>query len=97
VQSSSRFNALDTLVVVLHSVKMPVGFGGIKTKGRPLSVMAYLKKSIIEVKAENSCLADALIIAVSKFTNVPNYNVSSGKKNTPRSSTVTRDDGSRTG
>ena len=32
-QSNARFNALDTLTVVLHSVKMPLCFGyaGIKT------------------------------------------------------------------
>jgi hypothetical protein len=54
---------------------MPVGFGGdgIKTKGRPLGVMANLKKSIIEVKAETNCLAHALIIAIAKITNDPNY------------------------
>ena len=40
-QSNSRFNALDTLVVTVHSVKMPAGFA-IKTMGRPLSVMAHL-------------------------------------------------------
>ena len=41
-QSNARFNALDTLTVVLHSVKMPIRFGyaGIKTMGRPISVMA---------------------------------------------------------
>jgi len=55
-QSYSRFNALATLVVTVHSVKMPVEFGyGIKTKGRPLSVMAHIMKSIVEVKAEESC------------------------------------------
>ena len=49
---NSRFNALHTLTVVLHSVRMPVGFGGqgITTKGRQLSVMAHLKKTIIRVK-----------------------------------------------
>ena len=26
-QSNSRFNALDTLVVNVHSVRIPVGFG----------------------------------------------------------------------
>jgi len=50
-QSNSRFNALDTLVVTVHSVKMPVGFGkrAIKNMGRPLSVMAHLRQSIVEV------------------------------------------------
>jgi len=45
-QSNSRFNALDTLVVTVHSVKMPSGFGkhALKSMGRPLSTMAHLKK-----------------------------------------------------
>jgi hypothetical protein len=51
---------------------MPAGFGGIKTKGRPLGVMAHLKRSIIEVKAERKCLAHALIIAIAKVTKDPN-------------------------
>jgi len=50
-QSNSRFNALDKIVSV-HSVKMTVGFGrGNKIVGRPLSVMANLKRSIVEIKA----------------------------------------------
>ena len=32
-QSNTRNNALDKLIVVVHSVKMPVGFGGVKSKG----------------------------------------------------------------
>jgi len=77
VQSNARFNVLDKLVVVVHSVKMPVGFGHIKIKGTPLSVMAHLKikgtplsvmahlkRRIVEVKAEKNCLAHALIIAI---------------------------------
>jgi len=44
-QSNFSFNAFDTLVVIVDSVKMPVGFGkaSIKTMCRPLSVMAHLK------------------------------------------------------
>jgi hypothetical protein len=59
LQSNSRFNAMDKLVIDVHSVRMPVGFGkkALKTKGRPLSVMAHLKKSIVEVLAEENCLA----------------------------------------
>jgi hypothetical protein len=72
-QSNARFNALDKLVVVVHSIKMPVWFGRVKTKGRPLSVMARLKMSIVEVKAEKNCLAHALIIASAKLNNDPNY------------------------
>ena len=52
-QSNSKFNVPDTLTVVVHLIRMPVGFGG--NKGRSLSVMAHLKKSIIEVKAETNC------------------------------------------
>jgi len=44
-QSNSRFNALDKLVLEVHIVKMPVGFGrGMKSKGRLLDVLAHLKK-----------------------------------------------------
>jgi len=73
-QSNSRFNVLDTLVVTVHSVKMPAGLGySIKTKGRPLSVMAHLKRSIVEVKAEENCLAHALLIAIARVDNDANY------------------------
>jgi hypothetical protein len=44
-QSNSWFNALDTLTIEVHAVRMPAGFGGIKTKGRPLGVKAHLKRS----------------------------------------------------
>ena len=44
-QSNARFYAPDKLIMTVHSVKMPVGFGrGIKSRGRPLPVMAHLKK-----------------------------------------------------
>ena len=49
VQSNARFNALDSLIVAVHWVAMPTGYGrvAVKTKGRQLSVMAHLKRSII--------------------------------------------------
>jgi len=74
-QSNARFNALDTLVVTVHSVKMPVGFGRVahKSKGRPLSVMAHLKSSIVEEKTEENCLSHALIMAISRVENNANY------------------------
>jgi hypothetical protein len=54
---------------------MPVGFGrGVKAKGRPVSVMAHLKRSIVEVKAEENCLAHALVIAIARVNNDRNYN-----------------------
>jgi len=55
--SNSRFNALDTLVVTVHSVKMHTGIGrGIKRRGRPLSLIAHLESSIGENKAEKIAL-----------------------------------------
>jgi len=74
-QSYSRFDALDTLVVTVHSVRMPVGFGksAIKNTGRLLSVMAHLKTSIVEVEAEENCLARALVISIAKVENDTDY------------------------
>jgi len=73
-QSNSRFNAFDTLVVTVHSVKMSVVFGyGIKIMRRTLSVMAHLKKRIVEVKVVENCLAHALMIAIAKVDNDANY------------------------
>jgi hypothetical protein len=74
-QSNARFNALEKLVLNIHYVKMPIGNGneGIVAKGRSLANMAHLKRSIIEVKAEENCLANALVIAIAKLTNDPNY------------------------
>jgi len=46
-QSNARFNALDKLVMTVHSVRMTAGHGGgdgIATKGRPLELKARLKK-----------------------------------------------------
>ena len=55
-QSNFRFNALDTLFVTVHSVRMPVVFGKnvLKSRGRPLSVMAQLKRSIVDLKAQKT-------------------------------------------
>jgi hypothetical protein len=61
--------------MTVHSVRMPMGFGkrGIKSRGRPLSVMTHLKTSVVEVKASENCLAHAIIIAIAKMENDPNY------------------------
>jgi hypothetical protein len=69
----SHFVALDKLVVNVHAAKMPVGFGGIKSKGRPLEVMAHLKRNIVQVKAETNCLAQARLVAKARVDNDPNY------------------------
>jgi len=57
-----RFNALDASVLNLHSVGLLVGFGkhAMKRNGRPLSIMAHLKSSIVGVKTTENCLAYAL-------------------------------------
>jgi hypothetical protein len=81
-QSNSRFNALDKLVIEVHYVKMPAGFGhSLKTKGRPMDDTAKDKRSIVRVTAEENCLAHAIIIAVAKLTNDPYYkSYRSGRK-----------------
>jgi hypothetical protein len=45
-----------------------------KSKGTPLEIMAHLKKSIVQVKAEINCLAHALLIAKARVHNDPYYN-----------------------
>ena len=73
-QSNARYQALDTLTFHVHSVGIHVGFGKAETsKGIPLSTMAHLKRSIVEVKAKDNCLAHALVIAIARVTNDPNY------------------------
>ena len=54
---------------------MPVGFGkrAIKSRVRPLSNMAHLKRSVVEVQASENRLARAIIIAVAKAENDPEY------------------------
>ena len=84
-QSNARFNATDTLIVTVHSVAMPVGFGGggIKRKGRPLTTMSRLKRSVVELRAEGNSLAHALVIAKAKLNNDPNYKIyRQGRKTT---------------
>ena len=72
-QSNIRYNAMDRLDVVVHSARMPVGFRrtDLRTKSRQLANVAYLKRSIIELKAENICLAHALIIAIARMNKDP--------------------------
>ena len=44
-QSNARYNAMDRLIVVVQSVKMPVGFGrkSIKSNGGPLHEVVHEK------------------------------------------------------
>ena len=74
MQSNARYQALDTLTFHVRSVNMPVGFGKAETsKGRTVTTMAHLKRSVVEVNPEENCLAYALVIAVAKLTNDPDY------------------------
>ena len=50
-QSNAMFNALDKVVITVHSVKMQIGHGRIATKGRPLENMVHLKRR----KLSGSC------------------------------------------
>jgi hypothetical protein len=53
---------------------MPAGFGKVqKSKGGSLSVMAHPNRRIVEVRAEENCLTHALVIAMARVTNDPNY------------------------
>jgi hypothetical protein len=74
-QSNARFNALDKLIMTVQSVRMPVGFGkrGMNWRGRPLSVMAHLKTSVVKVQATDNCLAHSILIAIAKLESDPNY------------------------
>jgi hypothetical protein len=73
VHSNDRSGALDRLVIQLHAVRITSGSGGVKAIGRPLSVMAHLKKSIVEINAENNCLAHALVIVRARIEGDRNY------------------------
>jgi len=54
---------------------MPIAFGrcAIKSRVRPFFVLAHLKRGIVEVKAEQNCLAHVLILAIAKLDNDPDY------------------------
>jgi len=74
-QSNARSNSLDKLIMTVYSVRIPVGFCKrmIKSRGRPLTVMAHLKRSVVEVKANENFLTHAIIIAIAKLENYPDY------------------------
>jgi len=69
-QSNSRLNVLHTLFLTVHSFRVPIV---LVYRGRSLSVMAQLKRSIVEVKAEENCLARSLRIAIAKVDIDSNY------------------------
>jgi hypothetical protein len=55
IHSNARFALSDRLEVHLDHVRMPVGNGREKTKGRPLSVLSAIKRSIVVVN-QPSCV-----------------------------------------
>ena len=73
IQSNARFGLSDRLEVHLDHVRMPVGNGREKTKGRSLDVLSAIKRSIVLVKAAFLCMAHALVIAISNVNSDPKY------------------------
>ena len=73
IQSNARFGLSDRLEVHLDHVRMPVGNGREKTKGRSLGVLSAIKKSIVVVKAAFLCMAHALVIAMARVNSDPKY------------------------
>jgi hypothetical protein len=65
IQGNVRFALSDSLKVQLDHVRMLAGNGKTaeKTKGRSLSILSAIKRSIVVVKAAFLCLAHALVIA----------------------------------
>ena len=73
IQSNARFGLSDRLEVHLDHVRMPVGNGREKTKGRSLDVLSAIKRSIVVVKAAFLCMAHALVIAIANVNSDPKY------------------------
>jgi len=73
IQSKASFGLSDRLEVHLNHVRMPVGNGREKTKGRSLDVLSAIKRSTVVVKAAFLCMADALVIAIANVNSDPKY------------------------
>jgi len=73
IQSNARFGLSDRLEMHLDHVRMPVGNGREKTKGRSLDVLSAIKRSIVVVKAALVCMAHALVIAIANVNSDPKY------------------------
>jgi hypothetical protein len=66
IQRNARFALTVRLHVYSDHVRIPVDNGGVKMKGRSLSVLSALKRSIVTVKEALFCLAHTLISAMAK-------------------------------
>jgi hypothetical protein len=73
IQSNARFALSDRLEVYLVHVRIPVGNGREKTKGRSLSVLSARKRSIVVVKVAFLCLAHTLVVAMAGVKSDPKY------------------------
>ena len=76
VQSNRDFRLNDTVTVDILHVEAPQGSGRSRLKRDILDMRECLhkKKSIITIKNnDNLCLARALVVAVAKIENAPNY------------------------
>jgi len=73
--SGRSFRVTLGLDVHLDYVRMPAGNGKRteKMKGRPLTVLSAIKRSIVVVKAAFLCLAHAFIMAVARVNGDPKY------------------------
>ena len=74
IQSNRDFRLNDTVNVDLIHVEAPQGSG--RSKRNIVNIKEYLhkKKSIITIKnQDNLCLARALVVAIAKVDNAPNY------------------------
>ena len=74
IQSNRDFRLNDTVIVDIIHVEAPQGSG--RSKRTTLNIKEYLrnKKSVITIQNnDNLCLARALVVAIAKVENVPNY------------------------
>ena len=75
IQSNRDFRLNDTVNVDLIHVEAPQGSG--RSKRNIVNIKEYLHKkgSVITIKNhDNLCLARALVVAIAKVENAPNYN-----------------------
>jgi hypothetical protein len=85
-QSNANFKSTDILKVKVYCVKVPEGRGGgVKQKGRALSTLSHLKRSIVQVKSEDNCLVHALVISIAFVTGSKLYFVQEGEENQTQS------------
>ena len=76
LQSNRDFRLNDTVTVDIIHVEAPQGSGRSRLKRDILDIREYLhkKKSVITIQNnDNLCLARALVVAVAKAENAPNY------------------------